>query len=145
MAEWELWYQDNFDLECPRQLERAGRGLISGLIELWAHHLYETIQPNGFLGFDRFNIWWKQRKCGIDIVGEMAGQLKLRQWVYGEQRSGYSGCLDIADKDLLEVLAEAHSRLAMNGQTSEVIVDKAIQSNNKKAFLNQVKKLGMVT
>ncbi len=143
-AEWNFWYQDNFDLECPRQLDNSGRGLIEGLIELWAHHLYETIQPTGFLGFDRYNLWWKQRKCSIEIIGEITGQVKLRQWVYGDRRSSAAGCMEIADKDLLRILAEAHSRLVVIEQTSELIIEKALQSGSKKAFRNQIKKIGMM-
>ena len=33
-AEWKIWFQDNFDLECPRQVDLAGRGLVKGLMEL---------------------------------------------------------------------------------------------------------------
>ena len=34
-AEWEIWYQDNFDLEWPLQMEIADFGLVKGQIELW--------------------------------------------------------------------------------------------------------------
>ena len=138
-AEWEIWYQDNFDLECPRQMELSGRGLIKGLIELWARHLYETIQPSGFIGFSRFNLWWKQRVCSISIVGEKAGQIKLRQWVYGERRSNYLGCMFVADKDLLQVIAEIHSKLIISGQSSETIVAEALLSNNTEEFITRIK------
>lgn len=143
-AEWNFWYQDNFDLECPRQLDKTGRGLIEGLIELWASHLYETIQPTGYLGFDRYNLWWKQRKCSIEVVGDIVGQVKLRQWVYGDRRSGYAGCMEIADKDFLRMLAEAHSRLVMIDQTSEPIIEKALQSDIKEVFRDQIKNIGML-
>ena len=143
-AEWQLWYQDNFDLECPRRVDRSGRGLIRGLIELWAHHLYETVQPNGFFGFDRFNLWWKQQKRSVDIVGDLSGQLKLRQWVYEERRSSYAGCKEIADKDLLRLIAETHCKLIMINQTSETIVEKALQSDSEKAFSDQIKNIGRV-
>jgi len=143
IAEWDLWYQDNFDLECPRQISRSGQGLIVGLIELWAHHLYETIQPNGFFGFDRYNLWWKQEKRGVDIVGDLTGQLKLRKWMYGKRRSSYAGCMAIADKELIHLIAEAHSRLILLDQTSKAIVNLAIQSESKAMFCDQIKHLGM--
>jgi hypothetical protein len=140
-AEWEIWYQDNFDLECPRQMEIEGRGLVKGLIELWAHHLYETIQPNVFVGFSRFNLWWKQKECSIEIIGEMLGQVKIRQWVYGNRQSNYLGCMHIADIDLLRVIAEMHCRLVLNDETSEVIIAKALSLDTNKDFIKQIQKL----
>lgn len=140
-AEWEIWYQDTFDIECPRQLELVGRGLINGLIELWARHLYETIQPDGSEGFSRFNLWWKGRARSITITGDMAGQAKLRSWVFGERRSSIKNYLDIADQDLLALIAEAHSFLIFKNQTSARIIDQAVQSNHKTEFVNQMNKL----
>ena len=140
-AEWNLWYQDNFDRECPRQIDQSGTGLINGLIALWARHLYETIQPTEFLGFSRFNLWWKQRNRSIKVVGDLAGQRKLRRWVYGDKKSPYAGCMEIADKNLLSELAEAHSRLVLIDQTSEPIIDKALQSDSKDEFCDQIKKI----
>ena len=137
-AEWELWYQDNFELECPRQMDLSGRGLVEGLMELWAHHLYETIQPNGFIGFSRFNLWWNQRDCSVNIVGEKSGQIKLRQWVYGEQKSNYLGCMHIADKDLLRMIAGIHSKLIISDQTSETIIKEALLSNDKEEFIKRI-------
>ena len=49
-AAWELWYQDLFDRECPRQVEVRGQGLVQGLAELWARHLFETVQVDGQKG-----------------------------------------------------------------------------------------------
>ena len=136
--EWEIWYQDNFDLECPRQLELAGRGLINGLIELWARHLYETVQPDGFIGFSRFDLWWKQGACSITITGDKAGQLKLRSWVYGEGWSGNQRYLDFADRDLLAIIADVHSRMILNGQKSDDLINMALPSKNKEAFIKKI-------
>ena len=33
-AEWELWYRDTFDMECPPSVDVSGRGLAKGLMEL---------------------------------------------------------------------------------------------------------------
>lgn len=82
-AEWEVWYQDTFDRECPRQIEIAGLGLVNGLIELWARHLYETVQANGQKGFSRFNLWWKQKGQSIQVIGEWEGLIQLREWIFG--------------------------------------------------------------
>ena len=46
-AEWQVWYQDTFDRECPPSVDVRGRGLVSGLTELWARHLFETVRPGG--------------------------------------------------------------------------------------------------
>ena len=35
-AEWELWYQDTFDADCPRQVELAGCGLGEAILALAA-------------------------------------------------------------------------------------------------------------
>ena len=137
-AEWEIWYQDNFDLECPRQMELSGCGLVKGLIELWVRHLYETIQPSGILGFSRFNLWWKQHACSINIMGEMIGQIKLRLWVFGERKVNYLGCMKIADQDILQVIAEVHSQFIIRDQTSEAIVSEVLQSNSKEEFIRQI-------
>lgn len=45
----------------PRQVDLAGHGLVKGSIELWARHLFETVQLDGQQGFSRFNLWWKQK------------------------------------------------------------------------------------
>ena len=74
-AEWEVWYQDTFDRECPRQVEVAGRGLVEGLIQLWARHLFETVQADGQRGFSRFNLWWKQERRSVVVVGEWEGEV----------------------------------------------------------------------
>ena len=66
-AEWEVWYQDLFDRECPRQVEVSGRGLAAGLSELWARHLFETVGVDGQKGFSRFNLWWKQPKKSVMV------------------------------------------------------------------------------
>ena len=138
-AEWEIWYQDTFDLACPRQLELAGRGLINGLVKLWARHLYETIQPDGSDGFSRFNLWWKQGACSIAITGDNTGQLKLRSWVFGEGRSGDQSYMEAADQDLLAIIAEAHSRLILINQKSDELTNLALLLKNKDAFIRQLK------
>ena len=137
-ANWEIWYQDSFDIETPRKIELSGVGLIKGLNALWARHLYETVQLNGFLGFTRFNLWWKQRQCSIEIVGETRGQVKIRNWVYEGRRLSDSKYLDIADAELLVLIAETHARLILHGKTSEAIVMTAYLLNNRDDFIEQI-------
>jgi hypothetical protein len=61
-AEWEIWYQDTFDRDAPRQVEIAGHGLLAGLLQLWERHLLETVQASGRRGFSRFKVkeFWQQ-------------------------------------------------------------------------------------
>lgn len=120
-AEWEVWYQDIFDRECPRQIEVAGRGLAAGLTELWARHLSETVQANGQKGFSRFNLWWKQEKKSVEVAGAWVGMVRLREWGSG-------------DKELLMRIAALHGCLILAGQTSEGILAAAEASERREEF-----------
>lgn len=140
-ADWEIWYQDNFEIPGHRKMELAGCGLVNGLVELWARHLYETVQRNGAFGFSRFNLWWRQQKTSIVIIGEVAGQVKIRNLVFGQRRLHSSSFLDIADTGLLELISEIHAKLVMRGQTCEEIILIARQINNREDFIEQINKL----
>jgi hypothetical protein len=133
-VEWEIWYQDTFDRECPRQVEIAGLGLAEGLIELWARHLFETVQANGQKGFSRFNLWWKQKGQSIEIVGAWAGLIRLREWVFGDKRQAREGYVKDGDEELLAKLAVTHANLILAGQTSEIILEAAGTSGSRKDF-----------
>jgi hypothetical protein len=133
-AEWEIWYQDTFDRECPRQVEIAGLGLVKGLIELWSRHLFETVQANGRKGFSRFNLWWKQEGRSIEIVGEWVGSTRLRGWVFGNKQHAYTGYVQEGDEELLMKVAVTHSNLVLAGQTSEAILVAARASASREDF-----------
>lgn len=133
-AEWEIWYQDTFDRECPRQVEIAGIGLLKGLIELWARHLFETVQVDGQRGFSRFNLWWKQKGRSIEVVGEWVGLTRLREWVFGDKQQAHKGCVQEGDDELLVKVAMTHSNLALVGQTSEAILVAARTSVSREDF-----------
>lgn len=133
-AEWEIWYQDTFDTGSPRQVERAGRGLVRGLAELWARHLFETVQSNGQLGFSRFNLWWKQRAHSITVADESVGAARLRQWIFGATRSIRRGYVQARDATLLEAIAAAHSKLVLAKQTSEPILALAATAVDREDF-----------
>jgi hypothetical protein len=141
-AEWEIWYEDTFDRECPRQIEIAGLGLTKGLTELWARHLFETVQANGQEGFSRFNLWWKQKRQSIEIVGVWAGSTRLREWVFGDKRHTREEYVEEGKKELLAKLAVTHANLILVGQTSEAILAAASASANQKDFEAQLPKLG---
>ena len=120
-ATWELWYQDLFDRECPRKVEVSGTGLVQGLAELWARHLFETVQANGQKGFSHFNLWWLQKQKSTEIIGDWQGMVRLRRWIFGSQRTANRGYLGNGDQALLMEIALAHSNLMLAGQSSETI------------------------
>lgn len=128
-AEWDLWYQDNFDYECPRQIEASGVGLLKGLTELWARYLRETVQANGQKGFSQFNLWWKQESRSIEIVGDWRGAVRLRTWIVGKHGG---------NQDLLMQVALTHCHLILAGQTSEPILEEAGTVVNRQEFERQL-------
>jgi len=128
-AEWEVWYQDTFDRECPRQVEVFGQGLVEGLIELWTRHLFETVRANGQKNFSRFNLWWKQESKSIEIMGEWAGAVRLRGWVYGDKRQRNKG-----NQGLLNRIASVHKNQILNGETSEKILAAVNESETREDF-----------
>ena len=133
-AEWQVWYQDMFDRECPRQVEITGQGLTAGLAELWARHLFETVGADGGRGFSHFNLWWKQARKSAEIVGAWAGMVRLRGWVFGRRQQASKGYLGDGDKDLLMRVAEVHGGLILAGQTSERILAAAEDCMSREDF-----------
>ena len=137
-AEWELWYEDVFDKECPRQVEAVGRGLLAGLAELWARHLFETVRVDGQRGFSRFNLWWKQQGKSVEVVGEWDAMIRLRKWIFGNKRQAYKSHVEESDKELLMTVARAHGCLLLDGQTSERIFTLVESCMNRENFEGQV-------
>jgi hypothetical protein len=133
-AAWEIWYQDTFDRECPRSIDLSGGGLVNGLVELWARHLFETVRPDGKLGFSRFNLWWKQKDRSLEVAGDWAGQSRLREWVFAGKHHTDQGYVESGDKELLRAVARAHCRLALVGRTSEAILSIAGRSVRREDF-----------
>jgi hypothetical protein len=133
-ASWKVWYQDVFDRECPRSVEIAGQDLVKGLTELWARHLFETVQASGQKGFSRFNLWWEQRGQSIEIVGDWDGQIRLRKWIFGDKRTARKGYVYAGDEKLLNKVAEVHVKLLLAGQSSEAILTAARAAASRKDF-----------
>jgi hypothetical protein len=129
-AEWQLWYRDLFDRECPPSIELRGRGLLTGLIELWARHLFETVRPDGRLGFSRFNLWYESRS--IEIDGDPAGAARLRAWLFGDQEHTLRGYVDEADPTLLALLAATHASLLAAGRSSTLILAAAASAVDRR-------------
>ena len=111
-ARWQVWYQDMFDRECPRQVDASGVGLLEGLTKLWSRYLRETIQANGQEGFSRFNLWWDQESCSISIRGNLSGALRLKDWI-------------VDRSELLQEIACIHCKLLLHGENSEIILESA--------------------
>ena len=137
-AQWELWYQDTFDQESPSQKELTGIGLEQGLCSLWACHLFETVRPEGFIGFSRFNLWLSQQKISIEIKGDLKGQIKLRQWVFEGRSAKHIPNFQIADEELLNLIAEFHSQLGLKAQTSARIIEMADAARDRDDFLGEI-------
>jgi hypothetical protein len=137
-AEWEIWYQDTFDRDTPRNKEITGQGLLEGLIELWARHLFETVKSDGKMGFSRFNLWLKQERRSIEIAGDMMAQSRLRRWVCGSNRNTTQGYKEVADLALLSLIAEKHLDLFLQGDTNEKILSIVNSSKNRDDFSNQL-------
>lgn len=140
-AEWDVWYEDTFDRETPRQVQVSGTGLAAGLVELWRCHLRETVQANGQRGFSRFNLWWRQAHRSVVIVGEWAGLVKLRGWVFGTRRLGEAGTRRSTRGNLLMTVAATHSFLVIAGRTSAEIAAVALVARNPEDFEDRVAKL----
>ena len=105
---------------------------MQGLTELWARHLFETVQASGQKGFSRFNLWWEQRGQSIEVVGDWEGQIRLRKWVFGDKRTARAGYVRAGDKKLLTKVAEVHSKLILAGQTNEAILTAARAAASRK-------------
>lgn len=139
-AEWEVWYEDTFDRECPRQVQAAGRGLATGLIELWRYHLRETVQADGRKGFSRFNLWWKQAGISVNVVGDWEGMVRLRGWIFGSQRRPRMGHAQHR-RDLLMTVAATHSSLVAADKTSAEIAEAALVAESREDFENRLSRL----
>jgi len=137
-AEWQIWYQDMFDRETPRQVVAEGVGLAAGLAELWRRHLRETVLPNGRLGFSRFNLWWKQASRSASITGDSAGIVQLRGWVLSRARRSQEG----AGEDVLSAVAGVHSHLMVEGRSCEGILATAALAPDAVSFLADLARLG---
>ena len=119
---WQVWYQDTFDRECPRQIEVTGQGLQAGLIELWDRHLSETVQANGSHGFARFNLWLKDAQRSIMIDGDWDGLVRLRGWKQAVGRS------------FLKEVSRVHTALIQKGTNCDQICSVARDARSRLDF-----------
>jgi len=140
-AEWQVWHQDNFDRETPRQVDVAGRGLVTGLTELWARHLFSTVRMGGWEGFSHFNLWWTQEQKSVRVRGPWDGMVRLREWIFGDKQRLTRGYVEEGDRVLLKRIAAAHGCLIVAGQSSEVILRAAKDSADRDDFDRRLESL----
>ena len=138
-TEWEVWYRDTFDRECPPSVDVSGRGLVKGLMELWARHLFETVRPGGGKGFSRFHIRWEESWAEID--GDWEGATRLREWLFGAKKHSQRGYVEEADTHLLEEIALTHAILISADQTSEQILAAAAAAQDRQDFEKRLSRL----
>jgi hypothetical protein len=125
---WELWYQDQFDWDCPRKVEVRGKGIMNGLRILWQYHLQESITPEGQPGFSKFNLWLPTLKRSIEISAESSRMAKIRDWVLGLGTSVPDPSW--GDNSLLDLIAQAHYYLVVGDQNEDEIVEMAAGSED---------------
>ena len=130
--EWEIWYVDTFDHDAPPGLELRGRGLVAGLAELWARHLFEAVTVDGQPGFSSFQLRWKQGN--INIHGDWEGAKRLRHWLFGEKETTHKGYVAEAHPSLLTALAYVHGRLVDREQSAVQIFILAVSALNRQDF-----------
>lgn len=134
--EWEVWYVDTFDRDFPPRREVGGQGLVNGLVELWARHMFEHVQPDGKRGFSSFHLKWRQGR--VMIQGDMSGARRLREWLFGEKTTTYTSSIEEADPQLLGKLATAHARLIERQEKAERILEVALAAEDKLDFSAQL-------
>ena len=135
--EWEVWYRDMFDRECPPSVEVSGRGLVGGLIELWARYLLETVRPEGQLGFSRFHLR-RENAPGIQIDGDITGALRLRGWIAEDGIKSGRRHVEQGDRTLLTRVAVAHAQLALAGRSGAEILAAAAGEADRDEFERQL-------
>lgn len=134
--EWVIWYVDTFDRDFPPRSEVSGRGLVKGLTQLWARHLFETVRPDGQSGFSTFHLKWGQGRVEID--GDREGAKRLRGWMFGKKESSYKGYVAEADPALLNKVAVAHAHLIERRQKAEHILAVAREAIDDADFANRL-------
>jgi hypothetical protein len=134
--EWAIWYVDTFDRDQPPRSEVSGRGLVKGLMQLWARHLFETVRPDGQSGFSTFHLKWRQGR--VEINGDREGAKRLRGWMFGKKESSDKGYAAEADPALLKKVAVAHAHLIESGEKAEQILTLARAAKDGADFSNRL-------
>jgi hypothetical protein len=139
-AEWEVWYRDTFDRECPPSIDARGQGLVQGLKELWARHLFETVRPGGGRGFSRFHLLWKPARA-VAIEGDWQGATRLRGWIFGGKQHSRRGYVAEGDARLLSQVVEAHAALLLAERSGAEILAAAAEARDRRDFEQRLKSI----
>ncbi|HEY9405725.1 MAG TPA: hypothetical protein VIQ24_23955 [Pyrinomonadaceae bacterium] len=134
--EWAIWYADTFDRDSPPSVDVKGFGLVEGLTQLWARHLFESVRPDGQSGFSTFHLKWRQGR--VEINGDREGAKRLRGWLFGKKESSYKGYAAEADPALLKKVAVAHAHLIESGEKAEQILTIARAAKDGADFSNRL-------
>lgn len=134
--EWAVWYEDTFSRDDPPRIDVKGRGLVKGLAELWARHLFEAVRPDGQRGFSSFHLKWRQGRVYID--GDQQGAKLLRGWMFGKKESSYKGYVAEADPALLKKVANAHAHIIERQQKADQILAIALAAKDSTDFANRL-------
>ncbi len=131
--DWEVWYRDMFDRECPPSVEVRGRGLVKGLMELWARYLLETVRPEERIGFSRFYLR-RGNSPAVEIKGDLGSALNLRRWIAVPEIRGGRSYLNQGDTRLLSRIAVVHAGLLQAGRDASEILSAATKADNQPDF-----------
>ncbi len=131
-ATWKVWYRDTFDRETRPSVDVRGQGLIEGLTELWARHLFETVRPGGGEGFSRFHLQWERGT--VQVGGDRSGAARLREWVFGSQTRATRGYRAAGDARLLDQVAGTHAQLVVAELLGEQILAAAAEAVDRGDF-----------
>ncbi len=101
-------------------------------MELWARHLFETVQRDGGEGFSSFHLLSEEAR--IDIQGPWNGAVRLRKWVFGDKEHSVKGYVAEGEASVLKMIAIAHAVLFLSGRTSEPILAAALVSADRRQF-----------
>ena len=133
-SQWFLWYEDHFDIECPRQLEKEGYGIINGLKALWSVFLKETVGSKGEPMFSFFDLWWVRERRSIKIRATGPGLIKMKCWIF-KPKSDQNGSIGSnPDHDLLNTISNVHYKLLCEDRSEQEIVDAAEMSEDQNKF-----------
>lgn len=132
-ARWAVVYTDTFDRDAEPRVEVEGEGVVAGLKELWARHLFESVSASGVGGFSRFHLEWPGR--GIMISGDSEGARRLREWMFGTKRTRHKGYAAEADVELLDRVAAVHAERLEQPSPAEHILATARDSTDRAEFI----------
>ncbi len=139
--EWDVWYEDLFDRDCDPRIDVRGKGLVKGLMELWARYMFEAVGSKGERGFSRFHLTYNKEPGSIQINDNKEGAKTLRTWLFNNKRHCERGYVGEADSELLKIIALTHAKIAGSENASGQIFHIATISKTRDAFIHGLEEL----